>query len=201
MKDREGRAPSVTAARAEIDRPFSSCLCSFLLFCPLSRSLPPGASLSNFPLLPRAYPRLCPEATAVSFSPLRFRQLSARSSRSAPVSRFLPPMVVQSRRSPPPLSLPYHRFRATNSLGFCLLAPFSLPAGTHPCALPASSDPHGHDREPRPNESRRLSASQPSDSPPRHATPRAACVFEFVFEQPVKQRPLRPPLVRVNRPR
>lgn len=94
--------------------------------------------------------------------------------------------VVQSRRSPPPLSLPYHRFRATNSLGFCLLAPFSLPAGTHPCALPASSDPHGHDREPRPNESRRLSASQPSDSPPRHATPRAACVFEFVFEQPVK---------------
>ena len=63
----------MTAARAEIDRLFSSCLCSFLLFCPFSRSpVPsrPGASLSNFPLLPRAYPRLCPGLTVSLSCPM-----------------------------------------------------------------------------------------------------------------------------------
>ncbi|KYN42417.1 hypothetical protein ALC56_03177, partial [Trachymyrmex septentrionalis] len=81
--------------------------------------------------------------------------------------RNLPPLPFTP--SPP---LPYHR--VSNHQHPPPRTPYPPPS-TLPRALPASSDPHGHDREPRPTESCRFSASQPSDSPPRHAT-RAACV-------------------------
>lgn len=159
--------------RATIAHLFSSwSRCSPLLSCPFL-----------FPLVPRVSVQLS-TFTGLSSSPSRNVVVSFLASLSLGLLALtiLPPMVVQNRRSPPPLPLPYHRFRTTNSLGFHLLAPFSLPAGTLPRVLPASSDPHGHDREPRPNESRRLSASQPSDSSLRHATPRAACLFEIVLK-------------------
>lgn len=172
-------------SRSTIAHLFSSwSRCSPLLSCPFL-----------FPLVPRVSVQLS-TFTGLSSSPSRNVVVSFLASLSLGLLALtiLPPMVVQNRRSPPPLPLPYHRFRTTNSLGFHLLAPFSLPAGTLPRVLPASSDPHGHDREPRPNESRRLSASQPSDSSLRHATPRAACLFEIVLKSLWNRAPLPSPI-------
>ncbi|KYM96194.1 hypothetical protein ALC62_13246, partial [Cyphomyrmex costatus] len=82
------------------------------------------------------------------------------------------PAADEERGVSPSPPLPYHR---VSNHQHPPRTPHPPPS-TLPRALPASSDPHGHDREPRPTESCRFSASQPSDSPPRHATSRAACV-------------------------
>lgn len=113
---------------------------------------------------------------------------------SLPFRRLHPPrnLALPLSRSPSPPPLPYHRVFSHQHPP---RTPYPPPS-TLPCALPASSDPHGHDREPRPTESCRLSASQPSDSPPRHATPRAACVsLHRVSKACEREKPCRASLV------
>lgn len=117
------------------------------------------------------------------------------------LSPSLPFRRLHSPRSlSPSPSLVLHRRRHYPTTGFLATntpprTPYPPPS-TLPCALPASSDPHGHDREPRPTESCRLSASQPSDSPPRHATPRAACVsLHRVSKACEREKPCRASLV------
>ncbi|KYM80614.1 hypothetical protein ALC53_08952, partial [Atta colombica] len=85
-----------------------------------------------------------------------------------PPSNYLGRAVFFSRVSPPRGEFSPATPRGNHSHNPLPRTPYPPPS-TLPRALPASSDPHGHDREPRPTESCRFSASQPSDSPPRHA--------------------------------
>lgn len=109
----------------------------------------------------------------------------------SPRSSFLS-QCARSYAKPPRSPSPPRRYptlpHRVSSHQHTPLGPLTLPAEHPPArALPASSDPHGHDREPRPTESCRLSASQPSDSPPRHATPRVACVSLCIaFQKPAR---------------
>jgi len=100
------------------------------------------------------------------------------------LSLAVSPALPLFRRTKPP-SPPVHHRRHYPTIGFPTInhpprTPYPPPS-TLPRALPASSDPHGHDREPRPTESCRFSASQPSDSPPRHAA-RSVCFSASRFK-------------------
>lgn len=73
-------------------------------------------------------------------------------------------------------------FPATNQtprLSSPIVAEAPSRARYQPAAIPTAT-----------TESRRFSASQPSDSPPRHATPRAACVSAPRFPKPASERNL-----------